>query len=249
MKAVGLLVLGTVVFAGGSGVARADGPPGVPYAPPRAYAPYEPVYVGYDWSGYYVGGHLGAAFMQSDWTIPVLGPIEHSGKSFAGGAQIGLQKQWGRVVAGIEVSYTALDADITSHTLALGVAPATRTSEISNLLLVTGRVGWTNDNLLAYAKGGFASGDVDISFTAPALSLAGSASDRANGWTAGVGLEYAIRDNIILGVEYNYVRLNLDDRALNPSGLVVSDAGVDVQSILARVSFKFDYGRGLVPVK
>ena len=55
-----------------------------------------------------------------------------------------------------------------------------------------------------------------------------------------MGLEYAIRDNIILGVEYNFVRLNVDDRVLAPSPVVcASTADIDVQTILARVSFKF----------
>ena len=56
---------------------------------------------------------------------------------------------------------------------------------------------------------------------------------------AGVGLEYAIRDNIILGAEYNYVRLSVDDRVLAPTTFVAREGSIDLQSILARISFKF----------
>ena len=34
--------------------------------------------------------------MGSQWTIAGPGQIEHSGDGFAGGLQIGLQKQWGK---------------------------------------------------------------------------------------------------------------------------------------------------------
>ena len=242
------------MFAGGGLVARADGrPEGVPYAykPPFCC---EVAYLGYDWSGFYVGGHAGVAFAQSNWTIPGLGVavidvegdlidtgtilIEHTATGFAGGAHIGWQKQWGNTVAGLEVSYTALNGDVTSHVNALGV-PVALSTEVSNLVLVTGRLGYAQDNMLAYLKAGYASADVDFAFRFAAPATGGSSSEREHGWTAGVGLEYAIRDNIILGLEYNYVRLNADERVLAPSPVASIAADIDIQTILARLSFRF----------
>jgi outer membrane immunogenic protein len=100
---------------------------------------------------------------------------------------------------------------------------------------------------LAYVKGGYASAEVEFDLRVGAPGLVGSSSDREHGWTAGVGLEYAIRDNVILGVEYNYVHFNVDTRTLVPAIAIAHDAGVDVQSILARVSFKFGARPDLVP--
>lgn len=237
MNALRLLALGTAICASGGLVARADGRP-----EPVVYTPQPPIccevaYFGYDWSGFYLGGHAGVAFTASEWSILGPGLLEHSVSGFAGGAQIGLQKQWANIVAGIEISYTALDADITSRTLFFG--PVTRTSDVSNLVLVTGRLGYAQDNMLAYAKAGYATADVELGFRLPGTATAGTSSDREQGWTAGVGLEYAIRDNIILGLEYNYVRLNVDDRVLAPTTIVTDNGGIDLQSILARISFKF----------
>jgi outer membrane immunogenic protein len=238
MKGLRLLALGTAIWASGGLAARADGRP-----EPVIYTPKPPIccevaYFGYDWSGFYLGGHAGVAFTASEWSILGPGRIEHSASGFAGGAQIGLQKQWANIVAGIEVSYTGLDGDITSRTSFLG-APVTRSSDVSNLVLVTGRLGYAQDNMLAYAKAGYATADVELGFRLTGTATAGSSSDRDHGWTAGVGLEYAIRDNIILGLEYNYVRLNVDERLLAPANVSAFDGGIDLQSILARISFKF----------
>jgi outer membrane immunogenic protein len=261
MNALRLLLLGAVMFVGGTLVARADGRP-----EPVVYTNKPPIccevaYYGYDWSGFYLGGHAGMANASSEWTIPGLGFIttgtvgfvqgdfiEHSATGFAGGVHFGWQKQWGNTVAGLELAYTGLNTDVTSHTTVLGV-PVARSSEVSNLLLVTGRLGYANDNILAYAKGGYASAEVEFDLRVGGPGVVGSSSDREHGWTAGVGLEYGIRDNVILGVEYNFVHLEVDSRTLVPSIAIANNGGVDVQSILARVSFKFGARPEVVPAK
>jgi outer membrane immunogenic protein len=248
MKALRLLAWGVVMLAGGGWVARADGRP-----EPVVYTPKPPIcceiaYFGYDWTGFYAGGHAGVGFTQTELTIPGLGfvaeetgrdLIEHTATGFAGGVHIGWQKQWGNIVAGVEAAYTALDADVSSRVTLFGTQISVST-EVSNLLLVTGRLGYAQDNMLAYLKAGYASADVDFSFrAATAPPVAGSTSEREDGWTAGVGFEYAIRENLILGIEYNYVGLHVEHRAVAPAAVVADDAGVDLQSILARVTFKF----------
>jgi outer membrane immunogenic protein len=264
MKALGLLLLSTAIVASGSLAVQADGMPrpAPAYPPPNACGTCDVLYLGYDWSGFYVGAHAGAAFTSSEFTIPGLGVIAvgpaglidtvdntigHSGSGFAGGGQLGWQKQWGNTVAGVELAYTGLNSDITSHTNILGV-PVARSTEVNNLLLVTGRLGYAQDNMLAYAKGGYATAEVEFDLRVGNSGLVGSASDREHGWTAGLGLEYAIRDNIILGVEYNYVHFNVDTRTLVPAVAIANNGGVDLQSILARVSFKFGGRPDAVPV-
>src|SRR5262245_14907845 len=258
MKALRLLAWGFVILAGGALIARADGRP-----EPVVYTAKPPIccevaYYGYDWGGYYAGAHAGVAFTQTELTIPGLGIvavetgadlIEHTATGFAGGVHIGWQKQWANIVAGVEVSYTALDADVSSHITLLNT-PISVSTEVSNLVLVVGRLGYAQDNMLGYVKAGYASADVDFTFRAgTAPPVAGSSSDREHGWTAGVGFEYAIRENLILGIEYNYVRLIIDDRAFAPTAAVADNPGVDLQSILARVTFKFGGRPDLVPAK
>jgi outer membrane immunogenic protein len=114
---------------------------------------------------------------------------------------------------------------------------------VRNLFLVTGKFGWAWENILGYFKGGWASADVEsrISFTSTGALLTTSSS-RENGWTAGAGLEYALKEHLIIGVEYNYVEINPGSRtqttiATVPGGHIQS--GVDIQSVTARLSFKF----------
>jgi outer membrane immunogenic protein len=139
MVCAGLVLAGATAAADGP----AKGPPSDPYA-------YEPQYIAtdYNWSGIYVGGHAGGATASWDWTFtnPTEG-FSQSQTSFAGGAQIGAQKQWGHAVLGVEVSYTWSDLCTSSASAA---APGeSRSSKLNNLLMVTGRVGATYENMLA----------------------------------------------------------------------------------------------------
>ena len=183
MRTMRLLVLGAAIYASGSLLARADGTASRPYYTPYACATCDAVYLGYDWSGFYAGVHAGALFAANQWDLLTPGTDEHTATGFAGGVQIGYQKQWGNMVAGVEISYTATDADVSSNTTFLA-ATAALSTEVSNLLLVTGRLGYANDNLLAYLKAGYASADVDFGFCdrGPAdVRLLGRAGTRLDG--------------------------------------------------------------------
>jgi outer membrane immunogenic protein len=133
------------------------------------------------------------------------------------------------------------DKDTSRSALQPGIA---LTAEMKNLLLVTGKLGFAYENFLAYAKGGWASADVDFRSTLLCnCVLATSSSGRENGWTAGLGLDYALGPNISIGIEYDYVRLNVGarDQIAGPAGVAgnqVTDGGLDMQSVLARLNFK-----------
>jgi outer membrane immunogenic protein len=198
----------------------------------------------YNWSGIYFGGHAGGEHTAIAWTFT--NPTETMDQShlgFIGGVQGGAQWQWSSVVLGAEVSYRWANIEETSGSI---LQPGfSLTSEVRNLLLVTGKVGVAWENLLAYAKGGWASGDVDFRSSVTATGvLATSSSGRENGWIAGVGLDYALTQHISIGVEYDYVRLNADprDQIPGPAGVAGSQAvngGIDIQTVMARLNFKF----------
>jgi outer membrane immunogenic protein len=100
------------------------------------------------------------------------------------------------------------------------------------------------DRLLVYGKGGFASGDVGFNTSVTSTGQpTTSSSDRENGWTAGAGFEYALSNCVTAGVEYDFVRLDVDDRNqfVFPGFVApetVTNAHSDVQSVVGRLNFK-----------
>jgi outer membrane immunogenic protein len=214
-----LALVGVVLSAS---LAQAD-----PYAYQPCCATQE-----YNWSGFYVGGHAGAAYSQIEWTITPGVREDQSDTLFAGGAHAGLQYQWKRFVAGFEVSFTWADTEFSSGS---NIPPGTRVAtSLSNLILATGRFGYAYERWLAYAKAGYATADVDWRST---VGLATTLSNgREHGWTAGIGVDMVITPRISIGVEYDYVRFNADH--LNPAG-AIADAGVDIQLFMARLNFRF----------
>ena len=226
-----LLLLASTLPAAADGPAPAD---------PYRYSP-PPVAGEYNWSGIYLGGHVGGGTAAWDWQIN--NPLErvvHHGESAEVGAQLGVQKQWHSLLIGAEASYTWGDLGASTNSAALpGV---TRSSELNNLLILAGRFGVTWENYLAYAKVGYASAEIALRTSATSGLLA-SSSAWEPGWVAGLGIEYALRPDITIGVEYDYIHLDagVGSQIATPIGIVGGrvSGGVEVQSVLARLNFKF----------
>ena len=204
----------------------------------------------YNWTGLYLGGHVGIAATDADWTFfngAVTETFRQDSSGWSGGAHLGLQQQMGNFVIGAEVSWSRLNHEDTSTAL---LAPnRSRTSEIDDLFLATVRLGVTFNQWLPYVKGGYANGDVSYrTFVTSSGQPTTQSSGREHGWTVGAGLEYAMTPNLILGVEYDYVRLNVDNRSqyvfpgfISPE--TVTNASADIHSVMARLSYKLgDHG-------
>src|SRR5262249_20532937 len=74
--------------------ALADGMPKSTTSDPYAYTP-DVVAPEYNWSGFFIGGHIGGAHSETSWTFtPPTEAVEQSATAFASGAQAGLQWQW-----------------------------------------------------------------------------------------------------------------------------------------------------------
>jgi outer membrane immunogenic protein len=233
------------VFVGGIGLAAgtvlcvfaaqaADLPPKrAPAAvAPVAYAP--PVY---NWSGFYVGGNLGAGFANSSWSDPFTGAHDTFSKDgFIGGGQIGANWQINALVLGIEGDFDWTGLKGSSHDSA-GNAINTDTQWTST---VTGRVGAAFDRLLIYGKGGVAFAHDNDNLN-DISGGAASASLTRTGWTAGAGLEYAFAPNWSAKIEYDYLGFGSDAVNLHTAGFPTysSNASSNVQEVKAGINFKF----------
>ena len=180
------------------------------YSSPRGYvAPFS-------WSGFYVGANAGGAWADADFTldqptVPLTERIKTRPSGFAGGGQIGVQHQWGSLVAGIEVSYSGADLNETVNSLA--VADRSRSEKINDIFLASVRLGFAFDRSLLYVRGGYANAEVDISSHVVSTGvLTGSSSKREDGWNLGAGWEHALTRNVIIGVQYDFIHLDGTNR-------------------------------------
>ena len=213
MKRLACVVVLSVV--GSSAAMAADLPP--PMAPPpRAPAMYVPVVPLYNWSGFYIGGNVGAGWNSTGSITDTFGSTfgTTTNTSFLGGGQVGVNYEfWGGVVVGAEAMFDWVPN--TSNTINVtGGGPATgstATATINNrwLTTATGKLGYAWDRVLLYGKGGGAwVGTSNPSFTvggAPA-SFATNSSNNF-GWTAGLGVEWAFAGSWSARAEWDYVRL------------------------------------------
>lgn len=221
------------------------------------YVPSTP----FSWHGFYVGGQLGGATnSQVTTTYRQTGNFEFAGtekltdaNGFVGGGQIGFNHVMGSLVVGIEASIAggSLGDQISENPPPVGNDYRTST-DINYLGSVTGRLGFAFDRTLVYAKGGYAFTSVD--FNASFFNKDGPGGTNGSqvrisndysldGWTVGGGLEYALTDNVTLGVEYSHYEFGSETATLatTNSGIltetVSSDLKMDV--INARLNFKF----------
>ncbi len=181
-----------------------------------------PVYVpAFTWTGFYVGANAGYGWGNVNANgFANVGDLD----GFVGGGQVGYNYQMGQFVVGLEADLQAADLSSGNN---LGLVRV-KTDYFGT---VRARVGVAFDRFMPYITGGWAYGNVKTSIPALAFS-----SDRSHtgGYAVGAGLEYAITNNLIAGVEYLYV--DLGEKSILNTGTKV---GTDFSVVRARLSYKF----------
>ena len=189
-----------------------------------------PVYIPpvFTWTGFYVGGNAGYGWGNVNAGTAFTGRTVSIGDTdgFVGGGQVGYNYQIGQFVVGAEADIQG--ADLSSGGNFFGASVKTE-----YFGTVRARLGVAFDRFMPYITGGWAYGNVKTSI--PGI---GFSSDRTHtsGWTIGGGLEYAITNNIIAGVEYLYVDLG-DKNLTTLAG--TGKVGTDFSVVRARLSYKF----------
>ncbi|SHN83552.1 outer membrane protein [Bradyrhizobium erythrophlei] len=215
-------------------------------------APPAAVVAAYNWSGFYVGGNVGGAAVNS-YVNGALDPLEPTTSvaqkaavnqfmsphlrdgSVMGGIQAGYNWQLGTWLVGVEADIDALHARNTQANaftvpgFALTGNGSTQSFESNYLATFRGRVGGViNSNFLLYVTGGLAVADyksVDtVAFAGPATSQTVVSSDTRWGWVVGAGGEYAFAPNWSVKLEYLHADLGKTSSSIPPfTGFVFSD--------------------------
>ena len=184
-----------------------------PYTKAPAYAPATPIY---NWTGFYIGGHVGGAFRGNDNNL--LGGS--SDGTFLGGGQIGYDMQFSpNWVFGIEANYSFKDTNSNFANRGLGS--------------VTGRLGYTWGPAMLYAKGGYAWAD-------SRFTNGFSGDGGRDGYTVGGGMEYMFTQNWSGKIEYQYYDFG-NVTALFP-GVAAVGFKNDEHTVKAGLNYRFNLG-------
>ncbi len=183
----------------------------VPAAPAAEYT--EPAVK--NWSGAYVGGTANWHHGEADATGG------NTSAGFGGGLYGGYNVQDGQMVYGGEadINYAGNDSTLGNRRVKQGVNGSVR-----------GRVGVDVNPVLVYGTAGVALGNAELS------TSAGSDDKTLVGWTAGVGAETFVTDNITARAEYRYTDYASKD--FRPGGTTVS-SGYDEHSVRLGMGVKF----------
>ena len=185
-------------------------------APPPA-APSE-----YDWTGFYVGGHLGYAWGSSNWTTApgLAGSVDmfqgfdvfKGTGSFFAGLQAGYDYMLpNRFVIGAEAdaSFPSIqNPDGISiggiSTSSSPVGPESYSETVLSSGTLRGRIGYAPDNWLLYATGGFAWTYDQLTLTQLATGTTDMPFLWRFGWAAGAGVEVPVAPRWNASIQYLY---------------------------------------------
>lgn len=221
-----------------SGAATAADLPAPTYSTTPAAAPV----VTYNWTGCYVGGHVGGVF----------GNSRHSSSAgFVGGGQIGCDYQFAAGwVAGIEgrAAWSSLKntraSSVTNRITGVTV-PSQFTLSNDFLASVTARLGYSfADRWLVFVTGGAAwtQEKIDDAFTTVAgIAVDPSATTTRTGWTGGGGVEYAFNRNWSAKLEYDYYDFGSHGVRLTSNNAIVTVNSLDdtIHEVTIGVDYRF----------
>lgn len=216
----------------------------------------------YNWTGFYIGAHIGGGWSSKDWTDctfnicdPVLAAsTDPSG--FLGGFQAGFNYQIAQWVFGVEGqwSWSGMEGDSAinpaSYTWLNGAASDFAHTDVNWVATLAGRVGIAFDRTLLYVKGGFAWADEEhwMSYIG-GLQATDKFSDTRTGWMVGVGVEHAFWANWSAKLEYNFMDFGTDRHAQTcfGTGVICNDFDVDQQIHVVKFGINYRFG-GPAPV-
>ena len=193
----------------------------------------------YNWTGFYIGGHLGGAFT-SDNNFSGLTTGNNGNGRFLGGVQAGADWQFAPYwVVGGEAEYSWLSG----HVGAVFPGGFAYTNNQRGLGSLTGRVGYTWGPGVVYVKGGYAYSDNNESVTLVGVPIPFFINgDHRNGYTLGAGVEYMFAPSWSAKVEYQYYNFG-NARFTAPAGLVpFGSFTTDDHVVKAGVNYRFNWG-------
>jgi outer membrane immunogenic protein len=186
----------------------------------------------YDWSGFYLGIQSGWGWSDQDVedSTGLDGTLGLNGGFF--GPVFGIQKQWNSFVVGAEVEANWSDIDGQDS---LPGGPGRTFGNIEIFGSAGAKVGYIWNRLLVFATAGLSGAETaSEERVGPAKSDDHAASF---GWMAGAGIDYAVTDNLVLGILYRHY--DFGDFNYQMGFLPDRSGTVDLDTITGHVIVKF----------
>ena len=198
---------------------------------------YSPVMApaAYSWTGFYIGGHLGAAWQQINQDL------DHAGygirfTSFTGGGQIGYNWQHGNFLFGVEADGSWMNTKVeTSDNYYAEFGGGIRW-----LSTIRGRAGLVVNDTMVYATGGVAFGGVKYRLLDTDGVTSYDLTRTQTGFAVGGGVEHMFSPNWIIGFEGLFV--DLGKYTQTPSADTNFDQRfTSAQAVIARVKVNYKF--------
>jgi outer membrane immunogenic protein len=204
-----------------------------PYTKAPAYTAPEAVY---NWTGFYIGGHVGGAF-------PGDNSLQGSDARFLGGVQGGFDYQFAtNWVVGAEAQYSWLGGNSGGGAVFPGGTLVTGNTD--QLGSATARLGYAFGPALLYAKGGYAwRGNNNIGVSVGGLPAAFTTSgDHRDGYTVGAGLEYLFAPNWSVKGEYQFYNFGNTTFTAGPAPIIGARFRDDEHTVKLGINYRFGWG-------
>lgn len=245
MKTLLKVTVATMALLGSGAVLASD-------LPSKKYLPLAPALPQlYDWTGFYLGGQIGyswgsdrlSEFLTAGRT-PLGVSFDYHPSSFIGGAHLGFNYQIGSVVLGVEGDIEGMNARggfndpplVRSAADPGGLVRVQQDWQAS----ARARIGYAFDRLMIYGTAGAAFTRFEHSYFNPLAGFGEGGNFSRTGWTVGGGVNYAMTQNLILGLDYRYTDYGNFDYVARSAYLGLT-AGHEPSSHAARASLAYKF--------
>jgi outer membrane immunogenic protein len=187
----------------------------------------------YDWTGFYLGTQFGWGWADQHIKDDVAldATVALNGGFF--GPVFGVQKQWNNFVVGAEVEVNWSDID-GQDTVPGAVGRTFGDVEIFGSLGL--KLGYAWNRFLVYGTAGVSGAERETLLRNGPMSTADHAA--SIGWMAGAGVDYALTQNLILGLQYRHYDFGEGD--YDEIGFIPKRKGETDQDVIAgKITVKF----------
>ena len=199
----------------------------------------------YQWTGLYVGGHVGVLVGETKWSNPLANDPSFTPNQTAdytsalGGGHVGFNYQVQRWVLGVEADVSKVSVNDGAVADA-GNPPIDEflNTKVSWIASVRGRLGIAFDRWLAFVSGGGAFSNIRLSYSNPPNRL--DEAKIRSGWVIGGGAEYAFTENWVGRIEYLYY--DFGNKFIVNFGLGTDPESGHPRFHVARIGLSYKFG-------